>query len=208
MAELWALTCKQLVGRIHMAALDSQSSSRVHVADEDGTLWVVSWDERRKCKVEHRFARGLTRLPLEIAAVRGFVYAMDQSSQQHTSIVALNLTHVGKTRDELSETPSPVVWQRRVPRVKAWTVRSRYQQGDLLATLSEDGRRIEVVELIMQVFTAPAPDNLSNFKLPVLAVAAVLMLCYQFSKGGGGADGMPGGMGGAEGIAAGLGAMS
>jgi hypothetical protein len=190
-AELWALTCRRLEGRIHAATLDSQSSSRVHLADGDGTVWVASWDERRKCKVEHRFARGLARFPLELAAVRGFLYVLDQSSPNYTSMMALNLSHVGKSKDELLEVPSPVAWHRRIPRVQSWTVRSRYQQGDLLGTLSENGRRIEVVELIMQVYTPPAPDNLSNFKLPVLAVAAVLMLCYQFSKKGG-VEGMTG----------------
>merc|ERR1712066_89672 len=73
-----------------------------------------------------------------------------------------------------------------------------YQQGDLLAFLSEDGHEVEIVELLMQVYQAPSTDSFGNFKLPVIAVAIVLVLGYQYVKqkgkfGGGGGGGLGGG---------------
>merc|ERR550532_2218055 len=90
-----------------------------------------------------------------------------------------------------AQQPSPVVWRRPRGPVKAWAVQKRVQQGDLIACLSEDGHEIEIMELLMQVYTAPAGDTFGNFKLPVIAVAIVLVLGYQYVKqkgklGGGG----------------------
>merc|ERR1712048_291718 len=87
--------------------------------------------------------------------------------------------------------PSAVVWRRGRDAVRDWAVHKRYQQGDLLAFLSEDGHEIEIVELLMQVYQAPSTDSFGNFKLPVIAVAVVLVLGYQYVKqkgkfGGGG----------------------
>merc|ERR1719480_757231 len=86
-----------------------------------------------------------------------------------------------------------LVWRADRPPAKDWAVFKRYQQGDLLAVLSEDGREVEIIELLMQVYTAPVADSFGNFKLPVIAVAIVLVLGYQYMKqkgrfsGGGGA---------------------
>jgi len=65
----------------------------------------------------------------------------------------------------------------------------------LLAFLSEDGKEIEIAELLMTVYQAPAQDNFSNFKLPVIAVAVVLVLGYQYMKNKGGGGGREGGGG-------------
>merc|ERR1712061_837151 len=92
---------------------------------------------------------------------------------------------------------SPVVWRKWTAPARAWSVHKRYQQGDLLALLSEDGTEIEVFEMLMQVYQAPVGDTLGNFKLPVFAVAIVLVLGYQYVKqqgkfGGGGGGGLGG----------------
>merc|ERR1712228_651721 len=93
--------------------------------------------------------------------------------------------------------PSSIVWRKNRAGTKSWTVHKRYQQGDLIACLSEDGHEIEIMELLMQVYTAPATDSFGNFKLPVIAVAIVLVLGYQYvkqkGKFGGGGGGGPGG---------------
>lgn len=53
----------------------------------------------------------------------------------------------------------------------------RKQHGDLIALLSGDGKELEIFEVLMQVYTPPASsDPLSNFKLPVMACAVVLLL--------------------------------
>merc|ERR1711972_267862 len=74
----------------------------------------------------------------------------------------------------------------------------RAKEGDLLAFLSEDGREIEIMELIMHVYNPPQQDSFGNFKMPVIAVAIVLVLGYQYmkQKGKGGGGGGGGGLGG------------
>ena len=67
------------------------------------------------------------------------------------------------------------------------------QHGDVVALLSDDGREVEILEILMQallahwlafmtaasekVYTPPSTsDPFSNFKLPVMACAVVLLL--------------------------------
>merc|ERR1719326_1497850 len=92
--------------------------------------------------------------------------------------------------------PSAVVWRKGRPPVKDWSIHKRTQAGDLLAFLSEDGREIEIMELLMTVYQAPSQDSFGNFKMPVIAVAVLLVLGYQYmkNKGGGGKGGKGGGM--------------
>jgi len=173
--------CPRFQGKVTAAVIDSAQAARVLVADEDGTIWVFNIKEKRECKVEHRFQPGATKAPVTLGSVRGFMLGLHQMNGVAT-LLALNMSHVGKKRYELSEVPSPVVWRRTLAPLRTWTVFKRYQQGDLLAFLSEDGREIEIAELLMTVYQAPQADSLSNFKLPVIAVAVLLVLGYQYMK--------------------------
>merc|ERR1712232_720014 len=189
------IDCAKFDGTITTAIIDSQQSARVLVADEDGTVWVFNVKEKKHCKVEHRFPIGATNKPIELASIRGFVLGLERAphGRYPVSVVALNMSMVGKKRPghmDPSSLPSPVVWRAGRAPVRDWSVYKRYQQGDLLAFLSEDGHEIEIMELLMQVYTAPISDSFGNFKLPVIAVAVVLVLGYQYMKqkgGGGGA---------------------
>merc|ERR1740123_2096994 len=85
--------------------------------------------------------------------------------------VALNMSQVsrGKGTNRIPDVVPPkradVVWRRERPPVRAWTVLRRVKEGDLLAFLSEDGHEIEIVELLMQVYTAPPSiDSFGNFQ--------------------------------------------
>lgn len=189
------MECPHFEGRITTAVLDSQMSSRVLAADEAGTVWVFNVRNRKECRVELRFAPGSTQAPVELSSVRGFAIAVERagSPQQPVSVVALNMSQAGKAKgggtsakgSEGVPAPPPgaVVWRRARPPVRAWTVHKRSKEGDLLAFLSEDGKEIEIVELLMQaVFTAPVTDTMGNFKMPVIAVAIVLVLGYQYMK--------------------------
>merc|ERR1712139_409879 len=90
---------------------------------------------------------------------------------------------------------SPVSWHSERPPVKDWAIHKRFDQGDLLAFLSEDGREVEVMEILnMQVYQPPVAASFGNFQTPVIAVAVVLVLGYQYVKnkgkfGGGGSGG-------------------
>merc|ERR1712176_691899 len=188
--------CPRFEGKVTAAVIDSQQAARVLVADEAGTVWVFNIKEKRECKVEHRFQQGATKAPITLNSVRGFVLGLHQ---QHgsASLLALNMSHVGKRKYELSQDPSPVVWRRSLSPLRSWTVFKRYQQGDLLAFLSEDGHEIEIAELLMTVYQAPQADSLSNFKLPVIAVAVLLVLGYQYMKKPGEGDFDPAALGAA-----------
>jgi len=159
------------------AAIFDSRSSRVLVADEDGTVFALTFREKRHCKVEHRFPRGATQAPVELASIRGFTLGLEMmQGERSMSLFALNMTSVGKESDR------PVAWRISRPVSRDWAVYKRYQQGDLLAFLSKDGHEIEIVELLMQVYTAPAGDSFGSFKLPVMAVAIVLVIGYQYMK--------------------------
>lgn len=190
------VSCPEFEGRVTSVVIDSQQASRVVVSDEEGTIWVFNLKEKKKCKLEHRFPKGATRGQVDLASIRGFTIALERAGQgvDAAAVLAINMSHVGK-----SHQPSSVVWRAGRSAVRDWAVHKRHQQGDLLAFLSEDGRAVEVFELLMQVYTPPpATDAFGDFKMPVIAVAIVLVLGYQYMKqkgnfGGGGKGGHGGG---------------
>eukprot|EP00929_Paragymnodinium_shiwhaense_P063619 TRINITY_DN31788_c0_g1_i2.p1 TRINITY_DN31788_c0_g1~~TRINITY_DN31788_c0_g1_i2.p1 ORF type:complete len:459 (+),score=118.79 TRINITY_DN31788_c0_g1_i2:130-1506(+) len=78
------LRCPRLNGYIRHAIADSQISSRFFVADAQGTVYVLKVEEKRDCKVEHRFPPGSTTWPLELQAVRGFLVGVVQVSSLYS----------------------------------------------------------------------------------------------------------------------------
>ncbi|CAK8991335.1 CBL-interacting protein kinase 11 (OsCIPK11) [Durusdinium trenchii] len=164
------------------AVTDTASQSRVLAADVEGTIWVFSVREKRDCKVEHRFPVGTTRAPLSLSSIRGFLLAVEKSRHSRSEVTVLNMTHVGKGWDDPARDVSPISWKRSSRPLRDWAVQRRYQEGDLLVTLSEDGMEIEVFELMMQVYQPPPSDMLGNFKLPIFAAAMVMVMGYQFVK--------------------------
>jgi len=197
--------CPRFEGEVSVVITDGQQNSKVIVADEAGTVWVFNLKEKRECQVEHRFAKGSTRGPLDLAAVRGYVIAVEERHRGH-DLVVLNSSHVGVRKSELSEYPSPVVFRRKLGSIRTWSAYKRYQQGDLIAFLSADGMQVEFAELLMSVYKQPEMDNFNSFKMPLIAVAVCCILGYQYMKGsgGGGGDEAGGGGGGIPGIPAGL----
>jgi len=192
------MECQKFEGRVTSAILDSQQSARVIAADENGTVWVLNARDKKNCKVEHRFRKGTTRAPISLASVRGFALGLQGAQGSDVSLSALNMSHVGKRKHEVAQAPSGVVWRQDRPPTRSWAVHKRGQQGDLVAFLSQDGLEIEVAELLMQTYTAPVEyDSFSNFQTPVIAVAVVLVLGYQYVKNqgkfsGGGSKGKGG----------------
>merc|ERR1740121_2991548 len=77
-----------------------------------------------------------------------------------------------------------VVWRRERPSMRGWAVLRRSKEGDLLAFLSEDGKEIEIVELLMQVYAAPQSSNegFGNFQMPAIGIAVILVIGYQYMK--------------------------
>lgn len=174
--------CYGFDGRLAAAAMDSQQSSRIVAADEAGNVWVFNTKGRTECRVEHRFRHGATRGVVELASVRGYALGLERSgtdTEPLWSVVALNMSHVGKTPQELSQT-SPVSWRLARNPVRSWAVHKRSQHGDLLAFLSEDGRSIEVMELFMTVFAPPASSSFWKFKGPILAGLGFAMFGWRY----------------------------
>ena len=169
---------------VHVAVTDTALQSRVIVADQDGTVWVFATRDKRDCKVEHRFPRMTSRAPLSLSSVRGFVLSLELSRGYtgRSELIAFNMSHVGKGWDDSERDVSPIAWRRSSRPVHDWAVQRRYQEGDLLAILSQDGMEIEIFELMMQVYQPPPGDLLGNFKLPVFAAAMILVMGYQFVK--------------------------
>lgn len=207
--EVKHVECPKFEGRLTSAALDSQLASRVLGGDEAGTVWVFNVKNKRDCTVELRFPEGATRGPIDLASVRGYAIGLEGFGVpgEPVALVALNMSSLGKGKGgkQNADTPIPpppkaaVVWRRPRAPVRAWAVHRRAKEGDLVALLSEDGREVEVLELLMQVYTPPPADAFGNFKMPVIAVAVILVLGYQYMKQkgkGGGGGGFGGGKGG------------
>eukprot|EP00929_Paragymnodinium_shiwhaense_P001515 TRINITY_DN101751_c0_g1_i1.p1 TRINITY_DN101751_c0_g1~~TRINITY_DN101751_c0_g1_i1.p1 ORF type:complete len:611 (-),score=123.19 TRINITY_DN101751_c0_g1_i1:251-2083(-) len=178
------MECPNFPGKVKSVVFDSQQASRILIADEEGSVWVMGVKNKQDCKIEHRFSKGSTNGDVQLASVRGFLLGIEQTGA--SAVFALNMSHIGKSKHDIGPLSTPVVWRRYRGASKSFAVHKRYQAGDLLAFLSEDGREIEIAELIMSVYTPPAQDSFGNFKLPVMAVAIVLVLGYQYMKGKGG----------------------
>eukprot|EP00931_Biecheleriopsis_adriatica_P049340 TRINITY_DN28541_c0_g1_i1.p1 TRINITY_DN28541_c0_g1~~TRINITY_DN28541_c0_g1_i1.p1 ORF type:complete len:605 (+),score=92.40 TRINITY_DN28541_c0_g1_i1:135-1949(+) len=180
-----SLVCWKYEGDVVLQAItDSALTSRILAVDKEGTVWVFNMREKRDCKVEHRFPRRTVRVPMVLASVRGYALAFERARNfgGRSEMTALNMSHAAKGWDDPVRDVSPVAWRRSGPPMRAWAVLKRYQEGDLLAFLSEDGMEIEISELMMQAYAPPPGDTLGNFKLPVFAVAMVLVMGYQFVK--------------------------
>ncbi|CAE8649097.1 unnamed protein product, partial [Polarella glacialis] len=116
--------------------------------------------------------------------VRGFTLTLEPAHAfgGKSIALALNMSHVGKRWEDPVRDVSPIAWRRSGSPVKDWAIQKRYQEGDLLAFLSADGMEVEIVELMMQAYQPPPGDALGNFKLPVFALAMVMVMGYQFVK--------------------------
>jgi len=194
--EIKHIDCPGFEGKIATLSQDAAQPSRVFMADEAGKVWVFSVRNRKDCRLEHSFGQGTSDGLIDIASVRGFSIGLEKNGSAGSpwSIMAFNNSHIGKKK---LETASPVVWRQLRAPVRSWAVHKRSaQQGDLIALLSEDGRDIEIMELLMSVYTPPKEDSFGDFKLPVIGVAVILVLGYQYMKqknkfGGGSSKSVP-----------------
>lgn len=205
-AEVKHIDCPKFEGRVAAITVDSQQLSKVLLSDESGAVWVFNVKNRKDCEFEKKFPYATDyKVPLELAAIRGYVIGLQKSTPSElptSSLLALNLSqHVGRRRPGELGPGGHVIWRRpRLP-IRDWSVQKK-QHGDVVALLSDDGREVEILEILMQVYTPPSTsDPFSNFKLPVMACAVVLLLGYQFMKQkgkGGSGSGLPG-LGGGRG---------
>jgi len=178
------MSCAKFSGHITTAIAEGQHSQRVFAADEYGTIWVFGMKSKSNCRIEHRFPEHSTGVPVELAAINGFLLALDQSQEAtrgRASVVALNMSVVGKARSD-PKRGSAVAWRRWIAPPRSWSVLKRSQQGDLMAILSKDGMEIEVLEVLMQVYAPPMGDVLGNLKLPVFAVAIIFVIGFQYVR--------------------------
>mmetsp|Transcript_44894 Transcript_44894/g.80734 ORF Transcript_44894/g.80734 Transcript_44894/m.80734 type:complete len:593 (+) Transcript_44894:105-1883(+) len=201
--------CPKFEGRVASAAVDSQQLSKMHLADDNGSVWVFNV-KKNNCELEKKFPPAAPfKAPVELASIKGFVIAMQKASGgAESTLLALNLSQpTGRRRPGETGPGGHVAWATPKYPIRSWAVQRRQQNGDLVAILSADGHEIEIMEILMQVYNPPAQsDPFSNFKLPVMAVAVVLLLGYQFMKQKGGGSkkgGLGGGLGGLGGGAGG-----
>jgi len=197
--EVRHVDCSGFEGKVTAVTVDQQQPSRVLISDEAGTIWVFSVKGKNKeCKLDWRFGKGTSQGIVDLASIKGFAVGLESpgggagAAAGAWSVVAINMSHVGRR----SEAMSPVVWRRRRTAVRSWSVFKRtQQQGDLFALLSNDGKEIEISEVMMSVYIPPVESDFGNFKTPIMVIAVVLVLGYQYLKqknkkgGGGGGDG-------------------
>lgn len=194
------VNCPKFEGRVAAATVDSQQLSKVLISDETGSVWVFNVKNKKECELENRFLPATAGVaPLELASIKGFTIAMQKATDNvSSSLLALNMSQRLERHRPGEQGPGGfVVWRRQGAPLLDWSLQKRQQQGDLVALLSADGREIEILELLMQVYNPPpSSDPFSNMKLPIMGVAVVLLLGYQFMKQKGGKGGGGGGGGG------------
>jgi len=180
--------CEPFEGRIAAVVVDSQLASRTLLADSTGTVWIFTTSMKggdQGCTLELRLARDGAG-PLDLASIKGFALGLERATppERRPSLLALNVSQAGKRRGDTSAPPKSVVWRSRRPPARSWAVSARHQQGNLLAFLSEDGGKVEVMELLMAAYTPPpADDFIANFgKVPIVLVTMVLVLAWQYMK--------------------------
>merc|ERR1712232_382605 len=179
------MDCAGFEGRVIAAAVDGQSPARILVASVEGTVAVLNARNKKECRVEHHFAKGTNDgAAVGLGSTKGFAVILEHSDATW-SLAALNMSHVGKMKQE---DQSPFVWRRHITSVRAWAFHRRQQQGDLIAVLSEDGKEIEIAELLMSVYTPPVEDSFGNYKFPLVAGGIVLVLGFQYMKMNRGSD--------------------
>merc|ERR1712232_23132 len=173
------MDCAGFEGRVIAAAVDGQSPARILVASVEGTVAVLNARNKKECRVEHHFAKGTNDgAAVGLGSTKGFAVILERSDATW-SLAALNMSHVGKMKQA---DLSPFVWRRHITSVRAWAFHRRQQQGDLIAVLSEDGKEIEIAELLMSVYTPPVEDSFGNYKYPLVAVGIALVLGFQYMK--------------------------
>lgn len=184
--EVRHVECPEFGGRVISAVLDTQIASRVVISDEQGAIWVLNLNKGdRICKVEHRFPSGIATAPIELASIRGFTLALQHAGRDSgaASVLAFNMSHVDARDSSFAAAPSAIVWRTERQSVRDWAVQKRQHTGDLVAFLSENGREIEVLELLMQVYQQPEEiDWFAKFKTPIIVVGIVVVLGFQYMK--------------------------
>lgn len=183
--------CPGFTGRVSSATVDSHYQTRVLVSDEFSDVWVFSLPNKKACEIEHRFPSIPTdNPPVSLGSIRGFALALNGIGVPGvgTVLTAFNTSHSGKKRNDPARVHSPIVWRKHSKPIRSWALYKRYQQGDLAAFLYEDGLEVEVIEILMQAYVQPPTENFGNFKLPVFAIAIVMVLAYQYVKGQGAFD--------------------
>merc|ERR1719330_618814 len=186
--EVKHIECPDFDGNQVVAAIiDSQHSQRVLAADEEGTLWSFVVRHARSCRVERKFPKDISRAPVDLASIRGFLLALEHgpNSSSPSTLTALNMSHV--RHEDLG---SPVVWRRTGPPVRAWAVYRHRQDGpasDLVALLSEDGMEIEVLELLMTItIVVPGQPIWLNgwITLPIIISLVLILVFWHYLKYG------------------------
>merc|ERR1712194_664258 len=145
----------------------------------------------RMCQVIHEFPKGMLEAPVELASIRGYMLAFSRGGANGSaSLVALNTSVIGKEASDLMLAPSPVVWKKTLPPTRALAVYRHRQDAppsDLLAFLSEDGKKIHLMELLMDTsFTVPSQPLWLNawVTLPILITAVVGVVGWHYLKYG------------------------
>lgn len=176
------VACPELEVPVATLAIDPQLSSRVILADTAGQVWVFRFRNRTACRVERRFPAATSSGARGLAPIEGFVLGLEgAAADDRAAVVALNMTPPAGAGDAAGA----VVWRRRSPALRDWAVHAGGEEhGNLVALLSGDGRRVEILELVMSMRWGPEPLDYWEFlPLILIVVAAVVFLvgllhCY------------------------------
>merc|ERR1719443_1641124 len=96
-ATVSPMECPAISGRVATVAIDSQQSTRTIVADMDGTVTVLNLKNKKDCKVEHEFPKGVLHAPKGLASLKGYTIGLEGGEGDgQMSLTALNMSQVGK----------------------------------------------------------------------------------------------------------------
>jgi len=164
-------------GGVASAAIDATSSNRLYVALNDGSVASYNAKDRDACSFEV-FLPQVAQRPLRLEPFRGYMLAIAEGAP--AELHAYNLSARGRGADA----PPPTVnaafhWD--LARVGQVAVLRKTSGCDHAAFVREDNVLV-LSEMLFKPVAAPVADEFSDMRTPVILLAVVLVVGYQYMK--------------------------
>jgi len=174
--DVKAVLCEE-AHNISSIAVDASSSHRLIVASTDGTIQAFNVKNKSECVYEQTFP-AISPGPVRLEAFRGYTLAF-QRNVENPKMFAFNTTN-SKGGSLL---PVSMVFesQTRAKTDVSAIRRSSMEGGDTLGMLHPDGS-LEIQKVLWKTFTQPVDDSFDFYRWPILGLAIVLVIGYQYWK--------------------------
>jgi len=162
---------------ISSIAVDASFPHRLMVASTTGVIQALNVKNKSECVAEQTFPP-IGSGPVRLEAFRGYTLAF-QRGVEHPKMFAFNTT----SSKGGALLPVSVVFESQAAGKADVSAirRSSTEGGDTLGLLHLDGT-LEVQKVLWKTFTQPVDDSFDFYRWPILGLAIVLVIGYQYWK--------------------------